>query len=425
MFFRTRVRLRGHICPPGDKSVSHRRALLSAVAVGPSRLSNFATGDDCRSTLTLLQHLGTEAHREGDTVNIRGRGKLGFRTPVKALNAGNSGTTARLSAGFLAAQPFDSQLIGDESLSRRPLERVVAPLRRMGGRLETEKGHLPMTIYGNRNLKGIDYKMPVASSQVKSAILIAGLFAEGETRIRETVPTRDHTEIALQAMGAELQLEPGQVTVQGGVRLNGQDVVLPGDFSSAAFYIAAAAFLPDSEIVVERVGLNKTRTAMLDVLREMGANIEIETLDSVAGGEPIGRLVVRSAPLSGTVIHQERIPFLIDELPVLAVVGCFANGTMRVEGANELRVKESDRLNAIVEGLRAMGADVEAFSDGFEIRGGKSLQPCRLASYGDHRMVMAWAIASLALDGSCDIDDLEQVRISYPSFWTTLEQLVH
>ncbi len=375
--------------------------------------------------MTLLQRLGTDVHRDGDIVSIRGRGEQGFRAPAEALDAGNSGTTARLCAGFLAAQPFDSRLVGDEGLSRRPLERVVAPLTRMGGRLETDNGHLPMTVYGDRHLRGIDYELPVASAQVKSAILIAGLFAEGETRVRETVPTRDHTEIALRAMGAEPRLEPGQVTVQGGARLNGQDVVLPGDFSSAAFYIAAAAFLPESELVVESVGLNKTRTAMLDVLHEMGADIEIEPVESPAGGEPMGRLVIRSAPLSGAVIHRERVPLLIDELPVLAVVGCFSEGAMRVEGASELRVKESDRLKAIVEGLGAMGADVEAFSDGFEIRGSKRLRPCRLASYGDHRMVMAWAIASLGVDGECDIDDVEQVRVSYPGFWTTLERLVH
>jgi 3-phosphoshikimate 1-carboxyvinyltransferase len=419
-----RARLRGRFEPPGDKSIGHRLALLSALASGRSRLEGFPPGQDCASTLGVLGELGIEITRDGDAVEIEGRGLEGLERPERELDCGNSGSTARMACGILAAQPFESRLVGDESLSRRPFDRVVVPLTRMGAEIETRGGFLPLAISGRR-LSGIDYELPIASAQVKTAVLFAGLYADGVTRVRESIPSRNHTELALSAFGASPVIRPGEIEIRGGASLSPGRFRIPGDFSSAAFFIGAAAFLEGSELSVEGVGLNPTRSAFLEALKAMGADIEVETRSS--SGEPQGRVVVRARELQGVKIPREQVPALIDEIPILAVVAAFASGTTRVEGASELRVKESDRLSAIVSGLRALGADVTESADGFEIRGagrGRALRPGQLQSFGDHRMVMAWAIAALGIEGECGIDHLDQVKVSYPGFWQTLERLV-
>lgn len=417
------VRLRGRFEPPGDKSVGHRLAFLAAIAEGPSRLERFAPGQDCGSTLSVVRALGVGVEQRDDVVTIAGVGPRGLAAPDGALDAGNSGTTARLACGLLAAQPFASALVGDESLSRRPFERVILPLTRMGARLESTEGHLPVRIRGGGRLEGIDYELPVPSAQVKTAVLLAGLFADGRTTVRERLASRDHTEIALRGFGASPRVERGIVSVEGGARLVGGRFRLPGDVSSAAFFIGAAAFLEGSEVVVENVGLNPTRTAFLDVLRAMGADITIEPEPVEEGHEPMGTLRVRGRALRGTEVAPERVPALIDEIPLLAVVAAFAEGTTRFSGVSELRVKETDRLGAILAGLEALGAAVSVQPDGFEVHGGRKLHPAPLESHGDHRMVMAWAVASLGLDGACTISSLDQVKISYPGFWRTLERL--
>ena len=423
-----RARLRGRFEPPGDKSIGHRLALLAALASGRSRLEGFPPGQDCASTLGVLRALSVDISRDGDAVEIEGRGLEGLEPPKTELDCGNSGSTARMVCGILAGQPFTSRLVGDESLSRRPLNRVVVPLTRMGASIETTNGFLPMTISGGRKLRGIDYELPVASAQVKTAVLFAGLYADGVTRVKEAVPSRNHTELALLAFGASPVIRPGEIEIKGGASLSPGRFAIPGDISSAAFFIGAAAFLAGSELVIENVGLNPTRAAFLEALKAMGADIEVEAhRNGPDGDEPQGRIVVRGRELQGVAIPRERVPALIDELPILAVVAAFASGTTRVEGASELRVKESDRLSAIVEGLRALGADVTELEDGFEIRGAgfrRALRPASLRSFGDHRMVMAWAVAALGVEGECAIDHLDQVKISYPSFWQTLERLV-
>jgi 3-phosphoshikimate 1-carboxyvinyltransferase len=420
-----RARLRGRFEPPGDKSVGHRLALLAAIARGRSRLEGFAPGQDCASTVSLIERLGVTTSRSNEVLEIEGRGEAGLTAAAGPLDAGNSGSTARMACGLLAGQPFQSVLVGDESLSRRPFDRVVRPLSEMGASFETTSGSLPLVVHGTAKLRGIDYELPVASAQVKTAVLLAGLFAEGTTSVLEASPSRNHTELALAGFGAAPVVSGGRVEVRGGTPLHAGRFRLPGDFSSAAFFIGAAAFLPGSELVVENVGINPTRAAFLEVLRAMGADVGIEPAATAEGEEPLGVVTVRGRELQGTTVPADRIPSLIDELPILAVVAAFAEGTTRVEKASELRVKESDRLAAIVEGIAALGGDVRAEADGFEIRGGRELRPARLRSYGDHRMVMAWAIASLGVDGECDIDHLDQVRISYPGFWQTLERLVH
>jgi 3-phosphoshikimate 1-carboxyvinyltransferase len=416
------ARLRGRFEPPGDKSVGHRLALLSALATGRSRLEGYPPGQDCASTLSILRALGIEVARDSDRVEIEGRGLQGLERPDTDLDCGNSGSTARMACGILAGQRFSSRLSGDESLSRRPFDRVVAPLTRMGASIETRDGLLPVRIAGGRKLHGIDYELPVASAQVKTAVLFAGLYADGITRVREPLPTRNHTELALEAFGATPVVRPGSIEVRGGGRLSPGRFRIPGDFSSAAFFIGGASFLPGSELVVENVGLNPTRAAFVDALKAMGAEIEVEP--GRGPGELQGRVVVRGRELHGISIPSEGIPGLIDELPILAMVAAFASGTTRVEGASELRVKESDRLSAVVEGLRALGADVTEHEDGFEIRGGRPLRGARLRSFGDHRMVMAFSVAALGVEGECAIDQLDAVKISYPGFFETLDRLV-
>lgn len=419
------VRLRGRVTPPGDKSVGHRMALLGAIARGTTRVDDFPPGRDCGRSLALVEALGVDANLDGNALTIRGVGLDGLKAPRGELDAGNSGTTARLGCGLLAPQPFDSRLVGDESLSRRPFDRVVIPLSRMGAVVETTSGRLPITIRGGHELHGIDYELPVASAQVKTAVLLAGLYASGTTRVIETLVSRNHTEIALRGFGVDLIEANGAVAIAGGSELTANRFHVPGDFSSAAFFIAAAACIPGSDLVVERVSLNETRTALLDVLTDMGADIRVEPGTVEPGREPMGTIRVRGRALHGTAVPADRLPSMIDEIPILAVAATQAEGSTRVDGASELRVKESDRLQAIVRGLEALGASVEEHESGFTVHGGQTLRPTSLESHGDHRMVMAWAIASLLVDGDCTIDHLDQVKISYPGFWETLDRLVH
>jgi 3-phosphoshikimate 1-carboxyvinyltransferase len=417
-----RGRVRGRFEPPGDKSIGHRLALLAAIAEGRSRLEGFPPGQDCASTLGVLRSLSVPVARQETAVEIEGNGLRGLGAPASDLDCGNSGSTARMVSGILAGQSFSSRLVGDESLSRRPFDRVIAPLRRMGAEIESTGGFLPVTVRGGRRLRPIDYELPVPSAQVKTAVLLAGMYADGITRVRESVASRNHTELALRELGAPLSVRGGEIEIRGGSSLAPGRFAIPGDFSSAAFFIGAAAFLPGSELVVENVGLNRTRAAFLDVLVAMGADIEVESVSDAA--EPRGKVVVRGRALHGVDVPREKVPGLIDEIPILAVVAAFATGTTRVTGASELRVKESDRLGAIVKGLQSLGANVTELEDGFELRGGQSLRPARLATFGDHRMVMAWAIASLGIEGDCGIDHLDQVKISYPGFWQTLDRLL-
>jgi 3-phosphoshikimate 1-carboxyvinyltransferase len=409
-------RLEGEVRVPGDKSISHRALMLNAVADGEARVSGLSGGADVASTAGCLRALGVEL----EAGRVVGRGPRGLGEPSGALDCGNSGTTMRLLAGLLAGQPFPVTLAGDESLSRRPMDRVVAPLRLMGALAETG----PLRVGGGGPLRGIDYESPVASAQVKSALLLAGLSAEGATRVIEPAPTRDHTERMLAAMGAPVQREGLAVALAGPVeRLRPLDVAVPGDLSAAAFWLVAAGLHGAGRVRLPGVGVNPTRTALLDLLQCAG--VEVARLrPRLAGAEPVADLEVgtlregRAFEVGGA-----RVAELIDELPVLAVAAALLPGTSRITGAAELRVKESDRVAAMAAGLAAMGGDVTELPDGWEIRGPRHLEGARVASQGDHRVAMALAVAGLLADGETAIEDAECVDISYPGFWDQLEAL--
>jgi 3-phosphoshikimate 1-carboxyvinyltransferase len=413
-------RIRGDVRVPGDKSIAHRCALFAALARGRSVLTGYAPGADCQSTLRCLRALGIEQERAGDSVTLFGRGAMGFRSPDGPVDAGNSGTTTRLLAGILAAQPLDVTIAGDDSLSRRPMARVIEPLRRMGATITAPNNRLPMTIRGGP-LHAIDYTTPVPSAQVKSAILLAGLQAEGTTSVTEGAQTRNHTELALTRFGAEVGLSGATVTVAGGQALHPVDVLVPGDISSAAFWCVAAAGLPGSAVRIDGVGLNPTRTAFLRVLQRAGANV-IATVDSVDGGEPVGSITVQHAGPVSFVVGPDEVPGLIDELPALAALATFG-GEITVSGAQELRVKESDRISALVAGLRALGAEADEAPDGFRIRGRQPLVGGVADSAGDHRLAMAFAIAALGARGESTILGADSVDVSYPGFFGVLASL--
>ena len=418
-------RLRGRLRVPGDKSISHRYALLAALAGGTSTISGYSTGADCGSTLGCLRALGVaiEEIARGDgtsTVTVAGRGLGGFAAPVGGLDAGNSGTTMRLLAGILAGHPFDTVLTGDESLQRRPMRRIIEPLERMGGRVEADGGRPPLRIRGG-SLNGITYVPPVASAQVKSAVLLAGLHARGVTHVREPAPTRDHTERALEAFGVPVDGGDGAVAVAGGSPLRPLALTVPGDPSSAAFWAVAAAGVPDSDVTIEAVGLNPTRTAFLDVLGRTGADIEVHVEDR-SGGEPLGNVRVRSGSLRDVVVGAAEVPALIDELPVLGALA--AHGpTVEVTGAAELRHKESDRITALAAGLRSIGVRVEERPDGF--RAEREGVPAGGAAdaAGDHRLAMAFAVAALAGTRPSVIDGAGAADVSYPGFFAALDSL--
>ena len=421
--------IRGEVRVPGDKSISHRALILGALARGESLLRNLSPGADVRSTARCLRALGVSMEfypegngSEGPTARVRGVGLSGLSPPSVPLDAGNSGTTMRLLAGVLAGQPFESVLTGDESLRRRPMGRIIEPLSQMGASMESAEGRAPLRIRGG-HLRGIRYELPVPSAQVKSCLLLAGLFADGKTTVVESVPTRDHTERMLLQQGAPLERSGQEITLDPCPKLEPLEMRVPGDLSSAAFWIAAAALLPGSELVVKDVGLNPTRTGFLTALQRMGAPISSENLREEAG-EPVGDLLVQGAEeLQAVEIGGEELPTLIDEIPLLAVVATQAEGTTVIRDAEELRVKETDRLRAVAHNLRRMGAEVEELPDGLVIPGPQPLEGARLPGYGDHRIVMAFAIAGLIAQGETTIEGAEWADISYPGFFEILSQI--
>jgi 3-phosphoshikimate 1-carboxyvinyltransferase len=408
--------LRGTIDIPGDKSVSHRAVMLAAIAEGTSRITGFLEGEDTRSTAAILARLGVriEAPAASERI-VHGVGLHGLRAADGVLDCGNAGTGMRLLAGLLAGQGFASTLAGDASLSRRPMGRVIAPLEAMGARIEAEQGGLPpLRIHAKNNLQAIDYELPVASAQVKSAILLAGLYATGETRVREPRPTRDYTERMLAAFGWPIEFRPGEARLSGGHCLHATDVSVPADFSSAAFFLVAASVVPGSDLRLRRVGMNPRRTGLLDALRAMGADITVEP-GADAGGEPVADLHVRAAPLHGIEVPEGLVADMIDEFPALFVAAALAEGPTVVRGAAELRVKESDRIAMMATALRALGARIEERPDGAAITGGR-LGGGAVASAGDHRIAMALAIAGQRAAAPVRIADCENVATSFPGF---------
>lgn len=411
----------GSLRLPGDKSIAHRYAMLAAVADGKSRFQNFPTGADCASTLRCLQALGCEVRQEGTTVEITGRPN-GLVPPVSALDCGNSGTTMRLLAGLLAGRGVACELTGDQSLSRRPMERVIAPLRAMGAEITATEGRPPLHIRPVSSLKGISHSSSVPSAQVKTAVLFSGLSAEGVTEFTEPVRTRDHGELALRAFGAEVHRTRNTVSIVGGQALRALDAFIPGDISSAAFFLCAAALFPGSNLVVEGLGLNPTRAALLDVLTQLGARISVINLED-HHGELVGTVKVEHGALKGAKISGALTARLIDELPVLAAIAPYTQDGIEVRDAQELRVKESDRIAAVAANLCAMGAAVEEYPDGLQVPGGQALRGAELDSAGDHRIAMAFAVAALRAQGDTCIRGADAAVISFPEFWTMLDSV--
>jgi 3-phosphoshikimate 1-carboxyvinyltransferase len=418
--------LQGAVRLPGDKSISHRYAMLGAIAEGTTRLQNYSPGKDCASTLDCIRALGCtwEQKQEGGvlSVEIHGRGKR-LEAPKEALDCGNSGSTMRMLAGIVAGQPFTSELVGDESLSRRPMARVMTPLTQMGAKITAAAGDRPPLRIAGGRLHAINYKMPVPSAQVKSAILFAGLFAEGETRVEEPVRTRDHTELALRAFGAEVRRRQNEVRITGGQTLRAIDALIPGDPSSAAFFLCAAALFPHSRLTIEALLMNPTRARLLDFLISMGVRISVAHLEE-QHGELIGTVQVEGGRLTGCSISGPDTAALIDELPVLAAIAPYSEDGIEIRDAKELRVKESDRIAAVASNLRALGAQVEEYEDGLRIPGGQKLHGAEVQSFGDHRIAMAFAVAALRAEGESRIADSQCADISFPGFFATLEGLL-
>ena len=409
------ARVGGALKVPGDKSISHRALMLGGIADGQTRVSGFLQSADCLATMAALRALGVHiTQRADDEVIITGAGNAGLHASLAPLDMGNAGTAMRLSMGLLCGRNFSSTLIGDASLMQRPMERVAKPLRLMGARIDTRDGRPPVVLHGGANLRGIDYVLPMASAQVKSAILLAGLQASGVTRVTEPAPTRDHTERMLAGFGVELQRQGATVSLAGGQRLRATDIRVPGDFSSAAFFIVAGCLAAQEGLTVRGVGVNPTRTGLLAMLRLMGARITV-TPRADAGPEPLADITVYESALRGTVIPPELVPLAIDELPVLFIAAACATGETVVTGAEELRVKESDRLAAMAEGLARVGVQCELLPDGIRIQGGK-LRGGRIDSHGDHRIAMSFAMAGVRADGPIEIDDVANVATSFPRF---------
>jgi 3-phosphoshikimate 1-carboxyvinyltransferase len=416
--------VRGSVGLPGDKSISHRYAMLAALSDGPSRLGNYSTGADCASTLGCLCSLGVKWERSDGAnrvIAVQGAG-LALSAPGEALDCGNSGSTIRMLSGILAGQKFTSELAGDASLSRRPMERVITPLTAMGARIESQNGRPPLRITGAQ-LKAIEYSMPVASAQVKTSLLFAGLLADGETIIHEPLRTRDHGEVALRAFGAHVEHKRNEVRIQGGQSLKGIETSIPGDISSAAFFLCAAALFPGSQLTVTNLLMNPTRARLLDILMQIGLRVSVTQLEEIHG-ELVGTLQVEGGRLKGATIAGADTAALIDEIPVLAAIAPYTEQGIEVRDAKELRVKESDRISALITNLRRMGAQVEEMEDGLKIPGGQSLHGAEIESFGDHRIAMAFSIAALRAEGATLIQGSECAAISYPAFFWTLDSLV-
>ena len=409
--------LQGSLTIPGDKSVSHRSVMFAALADGTSHIEGFLEGEDTRATARIFSQLGVRIETPSASQRVvHGVGIDGLQAPSAPLDCGNAGTGMRLLAGLLAGQAFDCTLVGDESLSGRPMRRVTGPLAQMGAKIDTESdGTPPLHVHGGQSLQGIDFASPVASAQVKSAVLLAGLYAQGETSVLEPHPTRDYTERMLSAFGVDIAFSPGKARLRGGQRLRATDIVVPADFSSAAFFLVAASIIPGSELRLKQVGLNPRRTGLLHALRLMGADITEEN-PAEQGGEPVADLVVRYAPLKGARIPEALVPDMIDEFPALFVAAAAAEGQTVVTGAAELRVKESDRLAAMATGLRALGMQVDETEDGATLHGGITLGSGTIESHGDHRIAMAFAIAGQISGGEVRINDIANVATSFPDF---------
>ena len=414
----------GSVNLPGDKSISHRYAIIAALAEGATEISNYASAADCQSTLECLRKLGVKIESKNDEVRIAGAGLSGLQEPRGILDAENSGTTMRMLAGVLAGQPFTSKITGDDSLRRRPMRRIIEPLRQMGAVIQSSVGdRAPLQIQGG-NLHAIDYTPPTPSAQVKSAILLAGLWAEDVTTVRESVCTRDHTELALEEFGAHIERSRGIVRIHPRPKLTGRKLSVPSDLSTAVFLIAATLILPDSALTLHNIGLNPTRARVLDFLVSIGAAIRVPALQS-SHSELVGDISVKHAPLEGGTIAGAQVAEMIDELPMLAALGPFTEKGIEIHDAKELRVKESDRIATISEGLRQMGAGVEEFPDGMRVEGlaGGKLRGATVDPNGDHRIAMALAVAALGAEGQTTIRDAECVSVSFPEFFTTLERL--
>ena len=416
--------MKGELTVPGDKSISHRGIMFGAIAEGTTELEGFLDGADCRSTISCFRQMGIEISQDHDRVQIHGKGLYGLRQPKDMLDAGNSGTTVRLISGILAGQPFTTQLTGDASIQKRPMKRIMTPLSLMGASIRSLAGNdcAPLEIHGG-SLVPIHYDSPVASAQVKSCVLLAGLYAEGQTSVTEPVPSRDHTERMLSGFGAEITSRERTATVTGHPRLIGQHITIPGDISSAAYFIAAGLICPNSDLYIRNVNTNPTRAGILTVAKQMGAKITMEN-QRVVSGEEVCDIHVVSSDLHGTQIDRELIPSLIDEIPVIAVMAAFAEGTTVIKDAQELKVKESNRIDSVTENLNAMGADAIPTEDGMIIHGGRPLHGTRILTRSDHRIAMSFAIAGLAADGETTFDDPGCIDISYPTFFETLRSVM-
>ncbi|MDP3260505.1 MAG: 3-phosphoshikimate 1-carboxyvinyltransferase [Thermodesulfovibrionales bacterium] len=431
-------RLKGEIIPPPDKSISHRAVILSSLAKGKSIVRNFLRAEDTMSTVNAFRKLGVKIEDKGKKITIGGNGIHGLKEPEDIIDCGNSGTTARLMSGILAGNPFFSVLTGDRSLRSRPMGRVITPLRQMGAEIMARDNdrYLPIAVRG-RKLKAIKYAMPVASAQVKSALLLAGLYADGETEISEPIKSRDHTERMLPSYGAKIKIEGFKIKIKGGQELKARNIDVPGDFSSAAFFIVAALLVENSDVLIRNVGINPTRTGLLDVLKTMGAEIELTNTRDVSlnpslvtrhsslfADEPVTDIHCKGGKgLKAVNITKEQVPALIDEFPILCIAATQADGVTTIRGAEELRVKESDRIKAMAEGLRKMGAEVKEFKDGLSIKGNANLKGASINSYGDHRIAMAFSIAALIARGKTVINGISSVNISFPGFFEMLKKL--
>ena len=418
-------RLKGNISVPGDKSISHRSLILGSIAQGETRIYNFLDSLDCLKTLECMQALGVKIELGKDnSVKIKGKGLYGLQEAKGILDVGNSGTTIRLLTGLLSGQSFYSVLSGDDSIRRRPMKRVIKPLRLMGADIWGRKDgqFAPLSVRGNK-LNPLHYTLPVASAQVKTALLLAGLYTIGETVVKEPLPTRDHTERMLEIMRADIKISPPEIKVMGGKELRGTDIFIPGDISSAAYFIAAASILKDSQIIIKQVGINPTRTGIIEILKKMGAKIDILNYRTKSN-EPRADLMIEYSKLKGVEIEKENVPFLIDELPLIAVMATQAQGKTVVSGAKELRVKETDRIKAIVSELKKMGADIKEREDGFTVNGPTKLQGAVCKSYNDHRIVMSLAVAALLAKGKTVIKNSECIDISFPGFEKILQKMI-
>ena len=409
----------GQIKVPGDKSISHRAVMLGSLANGVTEISGFLKGADCLSTIDCFRKMGIDIDINGENVTVHGNGLRGLKKPDEMLYTGNSGTTTRLLCGILAGQNFDTSITGDASIQKRPMGRVVQPLSMMGAKIENE--YCPLYITGTK-LHGINYKMPVASAQVKTAIILAGLYADGETVIHEIEKSRDHTELMLSAMGADLTVDNLDITVKPTNDLTAVNVDVPGDISSAAFFLVLGAIMPNSQITVTNVGINPTRTGIIDVLKDMGADITLENVHTSAG-ETVADITVRSSSLKGTTVGGDIIPRLIDELPIIAVAAVFADGQTVIKDAQELKVKETNRIRAVVDEFNKCGIDITETDDGMIINGGKSIHGADFKTYGDHRMAMSLTVLAQLADSESTLDDSDCACVSYPTFFDDFYKL--